>query len=162
LTASAVSESPKKMTLSPFLRVMVAVAGSSSAPRAAGSSAAARRTVRTERCRRTIACASTSLSVSGSVLPSPDGERTVDAGPVALPVIHRDDEFTPRQLGDGPGQLQLPDAPAERPELLRQVLAGRDAVDGEVGEGAEAVHVQAGAVVVHADQDARQFLVRPR
>jgi hypothetical protein len=56
-------------------------------------------------------------------------------------------------VGERLGQAQLPHSLRHRPELLRQILAGRP-VHGEVGHDREAAQVQPGAGVVHPNQDA--------
>src|SRR5262249_24700771 len=89
----------------------------------------------------------------------PDRERPLDARAVALPVLHRNVDHALGQLRDRLVQRQLPDARGLGPELRRQVLVGRDAVQVEVGRDAEAVHVQSRVTVAGADENARQRLV---
>src|SRR5581483_3218437 len=63
---------------------------------------------------------------------------------VPLAVLDRHGQLASRQLGDRFRQLQLPDARVDLLELARQVLPGCQAVDREVGDNPEAVHVQPG------------------
>ena len=56
----------------------------------------------------------------------------------------------------GWGSFQLPAMVRQGRELARQVLAGWDAVEGEVGRDREAVRVETAAVIVHAEQYVRQ------
>ena len=81
------------------------------------------------------------------------GDRSLDPRQVALAVLDGDGQLAPGQVLERPGERPFPDPERFHLELRRQVLTGRHAVEREVGDHLEAVHVQAAVVVVHPHQD---------
>src|SRR5262249_1221497 len=86
-----------------------------------------------------------------------DGDRAFDAGKIALSILDGNGYRAALEILDRRGEFQLAHALGRLLEPRRQVLARLDAVDRKIGRHDEARRVDARGIVVHTDENSRQF-----